>query len=117
MTKKLNQEFSKTESLILNVLFQLDEFVLNPQDWVQTSHNLNRENQEANEDRSQDDPHPEVGVSLSQSSQEFSPDETSYSSLYTSALYRQKLQSDPWSENARCIRRPKKEVSRKLSTQ
>ena len=62
----------------------LDEFLLNTQTRVnsgpvpKTSRNLSRENQGRNEDRSQNAPHPEVEVSLSQSSQELSPEETSY---------------------------------------
>ena len=84
VTKKLSQEFIGTESRILGTLSRLDEFLRNPQSQVhygpvpETSRNSNRENQATNEDRSQNDPHPEVGVSLSQSSNELSPEETSY---------------------------------------
>ena len=71
VTRKLSQEFSRTESLILGALFKLDELLLNPQ--IQTHsgtvpgtfRNTNVENQEPNEDRSQNDPHPEVGPSVS----------------------------------------------------
>ena len=79
-TKKLSQEFSRTKSCILGALSELDEFLLNSQTRVQsgpvpeTSRFSNGENQETNENRSQNDIDPEVGVSLSQSSQEFSPD-------------------------------------------
>ena len=72
MTKKLSQEFSRTESRILGAMSKLDVFVLNPQARVQSGHvpetlrNSNRENRETNGDRSQNDPHPEMGVSLSQ---------------------------------------------------
>ena len=83
VTKKRPQGLSKTASRVLGALFKLDEFPLNPQPRVDSgpvseiSGNLNRENQGTNEDRSQNDPHPEVGVSLSESSQELGPEETS----------------------------------------
>ena len=72
VTKKLSQEFSRTESRILGALSRLDEFILNPQAPVhsetvpEVSWNSNIENQGINEDLSQNDPHPEVQVSLSQ---------------------------------------------------
>ena len=84
MTKKLSQEFIRTDNRILGAVLKLDEFFLNPQSRVYSglvpdaSRKSDGENQETNEDRSQNDPHPEVGVSLSHSSQDFSPDETSY---------------------------------------
>ena len=34
VTKKLSQEFNKTESRILSALAKLDEFLLNPQLWT-----------------------------------------------------------------------------------
>ena len=73
VTKKLCQEFSWTESRILGVLSKLDEFLLNPQIRTYsgivpgTFQNTNLENREPNENRSQDDPHPEVGPSVCQS--------------------------------------------------
>ena len=88
LTIKLSQEFSRTESRILGFLSGLDDFLLNPQALVhcryvpETSLNSNRENQGTNEDRSQNDPHPEVGVSLNQSSLELSSEETSYTSIH-----------------------------------
>ena len=82
VTKRLSQEFSTTESrIILGSLSKLDEFLLNPQVQVhsgtvpETSRNPSRENQEANEDRSRNDPHPEACVPLSQSSQDCCPDD------------------------------------------
>ena len=84
VTKKLSQEFTQTESRILGVLSQLDEFLLSPHALAhcgpvpETSRNLNIENQGTMEDRSQNDPHPEVGVSLSPSSQDLGSEETSY---------------------------------------
>ena len=73
VTKKLSQEISRTESRILGALSKLDEFLLNPQIRKHsgtvpgTFRNTNVENQEPNEDRSQDDPHPEVGPYVCQS--------------------------------------------------
>ena len=73
VTKKLSQEFSRTESRILSALSKLDEFLLNPQIRTHsvtvpgTFRNTNLENQEPNEDRSHDDPYPEVGPSVCQS--------------------------------------------------
>ena len=73
VTKKLSQEFIRTESRILGVLSKLNEFLLSPQIRTRSGtvpgifRNTNAENQEPNEDRSQDDPHPEVGPSVYQS--------------------------------------------------
>ena len=73
VAKKLSQEFSRTESRILGVLFKLDEFLLNQQIRTHsetvpgTFRNTNVENQGTNEDESQSDPHPEVGSSVCQS--------------------------------------------------
>ena len=70
---KLSQEFSRAASRILGALSKLDEFLLNPQVRTpsgtvpETFRNTNVENQEPNEDRSQDDPYPEVGPSGCQS--------------------------------------------------
>ena len=82
MTKKLSQELSRTETRFLGALSRLDEFLLYPQARVRSGPALetfqisNRENQGTNEDLSQNDPYPEVEISLSQSSQELSPEET-----------------------------------------
>ena len=73
ITKKLSQEFSRTESRILGALSKLDEFFLNPQILTHsgtvpgTFRNTNVKNQGKNEDDSQSDPHPEVGPSVCQS--------------------------------------------------
>ena len=73
VTKRLSQEFSRTESRILGALSKIDEFLLSPQIRTHsgtvtgTFRNTNVENQEPNEDRSQDDPYPEVGPSVCQS--------------------------------------------------
>ena len=73
-TRKLSQELSKTESWLLGALSRLDEFRKNPQARThtgpvpETSWNLSTENQWTNEDSSQTDPYPEVGVTMSLSS-------------------------------------------------
>ena len=73
VTKKLSQEFSRTESRILGALSKLDEFLLNPQIRTHsgtvpgTFRNTKLENQETNEDDSQSNPHPDVGPSICES--------------------------------------------------
>ena len=73
VTKKVSQEFSRTESRILGALSKLDEFLLNQQIRTHsetvpgTFRNTNVESQGTNEDDSQSDPHPEVGPSVCQS--------------------------------------------------
>ena len=70
---KLPQVFSRTENRILSALSQLDEFCSNLQARAhsrpvpETFRTSNRENDGTNENRSHDDPHPEVNVILSQS--------------------------------------------------
>ena len=86
VTRKLSQQFSRTESRILGALSKLDEFLLNPQ--IRTFsgtvpgsfRNANVENQEPSGDRSQDDPHPEVEFSVCRASNltDSDPDETSH---------------------------------------
>ena len=88
VTNKLLQEFSGTESRVWGALSNLNEFFSNPQIRTHsrtvpgTIRNPNVENQEPNEDRSQDDPHPEVGPSVCQSrhSIDSNPDESPHSS-------------------------------------
>ena len=73
VTKKLSQEISRTESRILGALSKLSEFLSDPQIRTHsgtvpgTFRKTNVDNQEPNEDRSQDEPHPEVGPSVCQS--------------------------------------------------
>ena len=80
VTKKLSQEFSRTESRILGALSKIDEFLLNPQMRTHsgtvpgTFRNTNIENQGTNEDDSQSDPHPEAGLSRSQNTQNSGPE-------------------------------------------
>ena len=86
VTKKLCQEFCTTENLIFGALTEPGELFLNPQlrghsgPVPETSRISNGENQETNEDRSQNDTHSELSVSLSQYSQECSSGETTYNS-------------------------------------
>ena len=81
VTKKLSQEFSRTESRILGALSKLNEFLLNPQIRTHcgtvpgTFRNTNVENQGTNEDDSQSDPHPEAGIFRSQTTQNFGPED------------------------------------------
>ena len=66
MTKKLSQEFSRTENRILGALARLDDFLMNPLlqghtgTTPQTSRNVCSINQGTNEDDSQSNPHPEA---------------------------------------------------------
>ena len=67
VTKKLSQEFSRTENRILGALARLDDFLMNPLlqghsgITPETSRNVLSINQGTNEDDSQSDPHPEAG--------------------------------------------------------
>ena len=69
-TKKLSQDFSRTESPILGALSKLDEFVLNPliRSFTGTFRIADVENQKPSGDRSQNDPHPEVVFSACRAS-------------------------------------------------
>ena len=68
VTKKLSQEFSRTENRILGALARLDDFLMNPllQGYSgttpETSRNMFSINQGTNEDDSQSNPHPQVGL-------------------------------------------------------
>ena len=67
VTKKLLQEFSRTENRILGALARLDDFLMNPLiqghsgTTPEASRNAFSINQGTNEDDSQSDPHPEAG--------------------------------------------------------
>ena len=80
VTKKLFQEFSRTESRILGALSKLDEFLLNLQIRTHfetvpgTFRNTNVENHGTNEDDSQSDPHPEAGLFRSHITQNSGPE-------------------------------------------
>ena len=68
VTKKLSQEFSRTENRILGALARLDDFLMNPLlqghsgTTLDASRNVFSINQGTNEDDSQSDPHPEAGL-------------------------------------------------------
>ena len=68
VTKKLSQEFSRTENRILGALARLDDFLMNPllQGYSGTTPKASRNvfsiNQTTNEDDSQSDLHPEAGL-------------------------------------------------------
>ena len=74
-TRKLSQEFNRTEFRILGALSRLEEFLLNQQVRThsgtvpQTFRNTNVDNQGTNEDESQSDLHPEAGPFRSQTTQ------------------------------------------------
>ena len=67
VTKKLSQDFSRTENRILGALARLDDFLMNPliQGYSGTTPEASRNvfsiNHGTNEDNSQSDPHPEAG--------------------------------------------------------
>ena len=75
VTKKLSQEFSRTENRILGALARLDDFLMNPLlqghsgNTPETSRNAFDTNQGTNEDDSQSDAHPEAGIFGSQTIQ------------------------------------------------
>ena len=89
VTKKLSQEFSRTESRILCASSKLDEFLLNPQVRTcsiavpGTSRNNNSENREPTGDRSLNDRCPEVVFSACHTSNlnDSDQEETHHSSL------------------------------------
>ena len=68
VTKKLSQEFSRTENRILGALARLDDFLMNPLlqghsgITPETSQKMFSINQGTNEVDSQSNPHPEVGL-------------------------------------------------------
>ena len=78
-SKKLSQEFSRTDSRILGALTKLNEFISNQQIHTHFEtvpgafRNRNVENQGTNEDDSQSDPHPEAGIFRGQATQNLGP--------------------------------------------
>ena len=81
VTKKLSQEFSRTENRILGTLARLDDFLMNPllqghsgtapeTSWIALS-----TSQGTNEDDSQSDLHPEAGIFHNQMTQNFGPED------------------------------------------
>ena len=97
VSKKLSQEFSRTESRILGALSKLDEFLLNQQIRThsetvpETFRNTNVGNQGTNEDDSQSDIHPEGGIFRGQTTQNSGPKDCRDSDLnreYTSPMFK-----------------------------
>ena len=88
VTKKLSQEYSRTESRILGALTNIDEFLSNQQIHTHfetvpgTFRNTNVENQGTNEDDSQSDPHPEAGIFRGQTTQNLGPKDCRDSFLF-----------------------------------
>ena len=68
VTKRLSQEFSRTENRILGALATLDDFLMNPLlqghsgTTPEASRNVFSISQGTNEDGSQSNPHPEAGL-------------------------------------------------------
>ena len=81
VTKRLSKELSRTETRILGTLARLDDFLMNPLlqgrsgATPETSRNLLSTSRGANEDDSQNDPHPEAGLFHSQITQNSGPEE------------------------------------------
>ena len=79
VSKKLSQEFSRTESRLLVALTKLDEILSNQQIRTHsetvpgTFRNTNVEKQRTNEDDSQSDPHPQAGIFGDQTTQNSGP--------------------------------------------
>ena len=102
VTKKLSQEFSRTESRILGALSKLDEFLLNQQIRTHSGtvpeafRKTNVDNQGTNEDDSQSDPHPEAGLFRSQTTQISGPEVGPY--MVTGATERHDILTGPTEE-------------------
>ena len=82
VTKKLSQEFSRTENRILGALARLDDFLMNPLiqghsgTVPETSRNVFSINQGINEDDSQSNLHPETGLLNNQMTQNAGPEDS-----------------------------------------
>ena len=91
VTKKLSQEFKRTENRILGALGHLDDFLMNPLiqghsgTTPETSRNAFSTFPGTNEDNSQSDPHPEAGIFRSQNTQNFGPADGHDSTLASSS--------------------------------
>ena len=81
VTKRLSKEFSRTENRILGALVRLDDFLMNPLlqshsgTTPEPSRNALSTSQGTNEDDSQNDPHPEVGLFRGQITQNSGPED------------------------------------------
>ena len=84
VTKKLSQEFSRTENRILGALARLDDFLMNPLipglsgTTPEKPRNAFGTNRGTNEDHSQSDPHPEAGIFGNQITKSFGPEDDHY---------------------------------------
>ena len=81
VTKRLSKEFSRTENRILGALARLDDFRMNPLlpghsgTTPEPSRNALNTSQGTNEDDSQNDPRPEVGLFHGQMAQNSGPED------------------------------------------
>ena len=81
VTKKLSQEFSRTENRILGALARLDDFLTNPLNQghsgttPETSRNVFSISQGTKEDDSQSKPYPEAGLLSNQTTQNSGPED------------------------------------------
>ena len=81
VTKRLSKEFSRTENRILGALARLDDFFMKPLlqghsgTTPEPSRNALNTSQGTNEDDSQNDPHPEVGLFHGQRTQDSGPED------------------------------------------
>ena len=81
VTKKLSQEFSRTENRILGALARFDNFLMSSLiqgrsgTAPETSRNAFFTSQGTNEDDSQSDPHPEAGIFNNQTTQNSGPED------------------------------------------
>ena len=80
VTKKLSQEFSRTQNRILGALARLDDFLTNPLiqghsgTAPETSRNVFSRSQKTNEEESQSNPLPEAGIFHNQTAQNSGPE-------------------------------------------
>ena len=104
ITKKLSQEFSRTESRILVALSKLDEFLLSQQIRTHsgtvsgTIRNKSAQNQGTNENDSQSDPHLEAGIFRSQITQSFGPEIARDNTELSFQITDPERHLKPWSE-------------------
>ena len=83
VTKRLSEEFSRTENRILGALVRLDDF-MNPLlqgrsgTTPEPTRNALNTSQGTNEDDSQNDPHPEAGLFQGQMTQNSGPEDGHY---------------------------------------
>ena len=81
VTKKLSQEFSRTENCILGAIARVDDFLMNPLlqghsgTTPETSGNALTTSQGTNESDSHIDSHPEAGIFHNQMTQNFGPED------------------------------------------